>query len=89
MPKKLDIAHGVFRAEVVSENNHSNGISWWLALTIFLILFVCAFYFYSRSKIHQEREQMCWKYMKTGDASVITRRYLHDDIIDDVVIVPK
>jgi len=53
---------------VVSGSSKSDGryIPWWLALTIFVILGVAVIYFYMRSKINKQRENLCWRFVETG-----------------------
>jgi hypothetical protein len=77
--KKQKISMTLYQAQLASDDlEHSTGISWWLALTIFLILFVAALYYYSRAKTHNEREQMCWRYLQSGSSSAVAQHYLSE-----------
>ena len=56
----------LWQAEDRHEEHQHHGISWWLALTIFTVLVVAIIYLFYRSSMNREREQMCWRFVRTG-----------------------
>jgi len=48
------------------KDTKTQGISLWLAITIFVVLVVVIFYFYQKAYISKRESMVCWKFVKTG-----------------------
>lgn len=85
MLKQCEDGSEVWRLVNRPNQIQEKGISWWLFMTIFIILFIAMLYFYQLSRTHKERENLCWRFVETGkvgrpgEVAIPSQALVHDE----------